>query len=45
MKTYEITDTKIENKACYLVIKGKKEATSEIIFGEFLFHLKSLSKF
>lgn len=26
MKTYEITDTKIENKACYLVIKGKKEA-------------------
>lgn len=24
MKTYEITDTKIENKACYLVIKGKK---------------------
>ena len=25
MKTYEITDTKIENKACYLVIKGKKD--------------------
>jgi len=41
MKTYEITDTKIENKACYLVIKG----TSEIIFEEFLFHLNSLSKF